>query len=188
MPSTNSYAAGLQQLDRREAVARADVLPARDEPLRGVGTGQRAERDEDRRRRLPAQQQESRERRREHQADQHGERQGAPDLAELQVAADQRDDVAGHAEEQRLAEAHDPRVAPAQVEADRQHREDQDVGDQRDQLGAAGQRERRHQHHPERHEFDDRQHAGGPCVPVPGLLSKGRSQASSVSGHRRPSA
>ena len=37
-------------------------------------------------------------------ADQHGQRQRAPELTEIKVATDQGDDVASGAEEQRLAE------------------------------------------------------------------------------------
>ena len=90
---------------------------------------------------LRPEQQEGREQAGQQQADQHGQRQRRPELAELEVAADQRDDVARDAEEQRLAEAHDAREAPAQIEADGEQRQDQHVGGERDEVGALGQRE-----------------------------------------------
>jgi hypothetical protein len=78
-------------------------------------------------------------------------------MAELEVPADERDDIAGDPEEQRLTEAHDARVAPAQVEADRQQRQDQHVGRQRDQLRPRVEQQRCQQGRRQRGELDDRQ-------------------------------
>ena len=86
-------------------------------------------------------------------ANQHGERQRAPELAEIKVTANQGDNVAGDAKEQRLAEAHDAGKAPAQVEADGEHRQDQQCSSSsvissvrsRENEGRRQQREQRHE-------------------------------------------
>ena len=95
------------------------------------------------------------------QAGQHGQRQHAPELAEVEVAADQRDDIARDAEEQRLAEAHDAREAPAQIEADGEHRQDQrcwsiSVTSSVRSASANGAATSSDE---QRHDLDDRQHA-----------------------------
>ena len=142
-----------------EAIAGADILPAGHQPLGGVGAGERAQRHEDAGRRLAAEQQEGREQAGQQQADQHGQRQHRPELAELEVAADQGDDVARDAEEQRLAEAHDAREAPAQIEADGEQRQDQHVGGERDEVGPLAEGKGNDQRHEQRRSLDPGQDA-----------------------------
>src|SRR5579883_1354265 len=120
--------------DRRDAVLAAQIIPSSRQAIGGIGAGERAERDEDDRRRAPAEQQKAAEQERKQEADQDRRRDHHEDRGDVEVAREQRDAVTRRAEEQRLTEAHDPGIAPDQVEADGEEREDEHARDENRQI------------------------------------------------------
>ena len=170
-----------ERRDRRDAVLAAQVVPAAREPISGIGTGQRAEPDEDRARRVAPEQQEPGHHQREDEADQRAQRRDDEDRRDPEVAREERRAVGRGAVEQRLTEAHDARVAPEEVEAQRDQAQDQRARGEHDP--EVVQEERQHEGRGQEHDLEhpDRRRAGGPPPPAQSLVAPRRG-----AGRRRP--